>query len=199
MLPAMRVLGIVCLLAATAAADPIAKLAAELPAGWKLARMSGILGIVREAPVKVTGKHLPNEPSHGNIPRAPRIDSPEIKLGLWFRTEPAWDPAKYRTAELANQKVAEQIKLARTKHGIEKIRTSKGRPLPKTSDERMRLSAYEIEVSQLRGTLVATPTCELGSVSLFERNPPPLDLMVQPTTAMRELYAVVELVKRYCR
>jgi hypothetical protein len=202
MLAAMRaLLGIVSLawLATVAHADPFAQLKTELPAGWKVEQMSSIVGIVRTAPVMATGRHAQWQPSNANIPKHADVSSVELKLGVWFRTERAWDAARYRAAEIANGKIHAQIRQARIKHGIDKIKTSKGVPLPKTADERMRLSAYDIEAEELRSKLVVKPRCELGGLSLFEHEPVQLDLIVEPTIAMRELYAVVELLKRVCR
>src|SRR5262245_15882330 len=66
-------------LATTARAAPnpeIEALAKALPAGWHLAVTGTDLTISRTDPVRIGGRHLPNEPGTGNIPVVAR--GPEI-------------------------------------------------------------------------------------------------------------------------
>jgi hypothetical protein len=197
-------IGIVCLLASTAAADrpnSIDDLGRGLPKGWKLVRQRDAFTIERTAPVKVAGRYLENEPHYGNVPRAPAANAIDVTLKLRFRVEPAWDAKRHRDATATNVRIGEQMKLARVQHKIDDIPTSKGRPLPRTDAERTRLADYEAAIAKLRGSLVKPPRCQLGAFSIFddEQTYSQLVLMVEPTTAMREMYAVVELVKRRCR
>lgn len=221
MLAAMRVLaaGIVSLLVGTAHADrapgsgsarfaggragedrAIDDLKRTLPAGWTLAHSRGELVIRRTATVKVAGRHLPNEPHYTNIPAKAPARAVEIQLALRYRTEPAWTAARFAEAREKNKRIGDQIRAARIRHRVDEIQKSKGRPLPTTDDERARLAAFEAESAKLTRSIIDFP-CTLGAFSVFDDRDTyaQLDLMVEPQLAMREAYAVVELVKRRCR
>src|SRR5688572_20958435 len=202
-------IGIVLVVASTVSAgNPVTDLAPSLPKGWRvLARRvpdggGQELVIERAHPVRVGGRHLEN-PHIGNMP-APRSTAsrgPEITLALRYRMEPKWDAAKLAAARDANAKVHAAITRLRAQHRIDDIPTSKGRPLPATPDDEHRLAAYEADRVRESAKLVRLPYCTMGDVSLFD-NPDTyvqLDLIVDPPGAMREAYAIVELVKRRCR
>jgi hypothetical protein len=185
---------------AGAAPDPdIEGLAKALPAGWHLAVSGADLTITRDERVRVGGRHLPNEPGTGNIPIVAR--GPEITLALRYHVAPRWSGAQHARARAQNDKIAAQLAALRQRYRIDDIHTSKGLPIPRDADEQQRLTAYESERSALTAQLARTPRCTLGASSLFDdaETYSQLDLVVEPNTAMREAYAIVELVKRRCR
>jgi hypothetical protein len=186
---------------ATAHADPaIANLAGALPAGWQLTTTKGELVIHRTEPVRVAGHHLAN-PHVGNLPVATAPTAPKITLELRYRIDPKWSPQRLADVQAANRKIYAALTALRARHRIDEIRTSKGLPLPATPDEEQRLAAYEAERARTLAQVQPLPRCTLGASSLFDsaRTYAQLDLMVDPPGAMREAYAIVELVKRRCR
>ena len=74
-------------------------------------------------------------------------------------------------------------------------------PVPKTPDEDRRLHEYQAAYDKALARVTPVPRCTLGALSVFDdaTTYQQLDLMVDPPIAMREAYAVVELVKRRCR
>ena len=194
-------IGIGLLLATTAAADPaISSLSRALPAGWTLTTAGGELVIRHTAGVRVAGRHLANAPHMGNMPVVAPPDGPQITLELRYRIEPVWTARQLAVARAANAKVYAELNALRVRHRIDDLRTSKGRPLPETPDEAQRLASYETEHARALARLVSLPRCTLGTSSLFDSAATygQLDLMVDPPRAMREAYAIVELVKRRC-
>jgi hypothetical protein len=192
-------IGIVCLLAATAGADAIDDLGRGLPKGWKVVRTTGAFAIERVQPVKVAAHHQHNQPSHANVYVVPSIDAVDVTLRLRYRVEPAWDRTRHEHARKKNDEVAALIRTARAKYRIEEIPRSKGRPLPTNDAERARLAEYDATVAKLWASRDVPPTCTLGTFSVFAERDDQMSLIVDPTTAMREMYAIVELVKRRCR
>ena len=205
MLAAMRALaiGIVCMLAGSAAADrtSIDELGRGLPKGWRFTRTARELTIERAQPVRIGGWHRMGHASHGNQYVVPEPEAEQVTLHVRYRLAPAWDAKRYADVGRHNAQVAEQVRLAYTKYKIAEIPQHRGLLLPRTDAERARVAEYESLVAKHYATMIALPSCELGGYSLFDigETKQQLRMMVEPTTAMRELYAVVELVKRRCR
>jgi hypothetical protein len=65
----------------------------------------------------------------------------------------------------------------------------------------VRLHQNEADRTRETAKLVRLPYCTLGDVSLFDspETYAQLDRIIEPPGAMREAYAIVELVKRRCR
>ncbi len=181
-----------------ASRDPIASLARALPAGWQLVRAADTITIRHRAPVRLAGYHLMNAHT-GNVPVRAPVDAPTITLALRYHVEPRWSPTRYAAARAANRRVHAELVQLRDHYRIDDIHTSKGLPLPATDDERKRLAAYQAAESNTRRTLQPLPRCTLGGLALFDEGTyDQLDLMVDPPGAMREAFAIVELVKRRC-
>jgi hypothetical protein len=187
--------------------NPVSALSGSLPKGWRVVARripdngGQELVIERAQAVRVGGRHLEN-PHIGNMPAPPSTArGPEITLALRYRMEPRWDAAKLAAARAANARIYNELSRLRAHYRIEDIRTSKGRPLPTGPDEEQRLTAYEADRTRETAKLVRLPYCTLGDVSLFDSPDTyaQLDLIVDPPGAMREAYAIVELVKRRCR
>jgi hypothetical protein len=207
MLAPMRALaiGIVAwVLAGSASADRVASLddlGRGLPKGWKFTRTAHEITIERTQPVRVGGWHRLGSASHGNQYVLPDVDAEEVTLRVHYRIVPAWDAKRYAAVGRHNAQVAEQVRLAHDKYKIAEIPRPHGYYAPRTDAERTRLAEYQSLAAKHYATMVALPSCEIGAYSLFDvgDTKEQLRMMVQPTTAMRELYAVVELVKRRCR
>jgi len=205
MLVAMRTMLALALVAtSTARAESVSSLQAALPAGWKVVRTSEALTIERARPVKVAGQYLANA-HYTNVPVQAAPTAPEIKLRLRYRIEPAWSAAKLSQATTENTRLYATLPTLRTRYQIDDIRTGKGRPLPSTPDEERRLREYQAAYDKTLAAVVRLPRCTIdlgnGRASLFddETTYDQLSLMVDPPIAMRETFAIVELVKRRCR
>ena len=209
MLAAMRALAIgivwiTWLLAGIASADRAATiddLGRGLPKGWRFTRTAKELTIERTKTVRVGGWHSVGSPSHGNQYVIPEAGAAEVTLRVRYRIVPAWDAERYAAVGRHNAQVAEQVRLAHVKYKIAEIPKGEGDYKPRTDAERARLAEYESLVAKHYTTMLPLPSCEIGAYSLFDigDTKEQLRMMVEPTTAMRELYAVVELVKRRCR
>ncbi len=202
MLVVMRLVALALVFAAgTSAADPVGELARALPAGWKVITTKSELTIERLAPVQITGKFLPNAAHYGNAPTLAPPSAPTEKLRLRYRTEPAWSAARRAQITAANKQIYAELQPLRVKFKIDDIATGKGMPLPTTPDEQQRLQDYQTAYDAVLARITAVPQCTLGKVSVFADRSTyhQLDLMVVPEIAMREAYAVVELMKRRCR
>lgn len=202
MLGAMRVLAVACLLfAGTVAADPVSDLQRALPGGWKVTTTKSELTIERLTPVQISGRFLPNAAHYGNAPTVAPASAPTEKLRLRYRTEPAWTAARLAQVTESNKKIYAELQPLRAKYKIDDIATGKGMPIPKTPDEEQRLRDYQAAYDAVLARVVAVPQCTLGKVSVFSDRSTyqQLDLMVVPEIAMREAYAVVELMKRRCK
>ncbi len=198
----MRLVTLALVLAAgTSAADPVGELQRALPAGWKVITSKSELTIERLVPVQITGKFLPNAAHYGNAPTLAPPSAPTEKLRLRYRTEPAWSAARLAQITEANKQIYAELQPLRVKFKIDDIATGKGMPLPKTSEEQQRLHDYQAAYEAVLARVTAVPQCTLGKVSVFSDRSTyqQLDLMVVPEIAMREAYAVVELVKRRCK
>ncbi len=189
------------LLVSASAAEPMADLQQALPAGWQLSTTRDTLTIERKQPVRISGKYLANAPHYGNAYVAPSIDAPTETLRLRYRTEPAWSAARLAQVEAANAKIYAELAPLRKKYRIDDIATGKGMPLPANPDEERRLRDYEAAHAATLARITPVPRCTLGRLSVFdtEQTYRQLDLIVDPPIAMREAYAVVELVKRRCK
>lgn len=194
-------------LAGTARAESVAGLSSALPAGWKLTVTKpasdgrGELAIVHVAPVKIAGMFLPNAPSYTNVPQKAPADAPTITLQLRYTTEPRWSDAKLDKTRAANAVIYKQLNALRAKYRIDDIKTGKGMPLPSNPDEEKRLAEYQVEYDKTLAQVTRLPSCTLGDLSVFddERTYSQLKFSVEPASAMREAFAIVELVKRRCR
>jgi hypothetical protein len=200
----MRIVLIACLaLAGSASAEPalgtFEELQRALPAGWTL-KHEGTLVISRTQMVRIAGRHHQNA-HYSNIPVVAPPNSAPITLELRFKLETRWTAKQLADAKAANAAVAASLASLRTKHRIDDIKTSKGRPLPSTPDEQQRLADYEAEAAKVRALAVTLPRCTIGGMSLFDDDHTTLTLarLVDPPIAMREAYAIVELIKRRCR
>jgi hypothetical protein len=201
MLVTMRWLAALLLVGGTASANPIDDLQAALPAGWKAIVTRDALTLERVGPVRITGRHLLNAPSYGNMPVSAPPSAPTEKLRLRYRTEAAWTPARIAQVTDANKKVYAELAPLRAKFKIDDIATGKGLPLPKNADEEQRLKDYQAANDAVLARITPVPRCTLGTLSVFDNADTyaQLDLMVSPEIAMREAYAVVELMKRRCK
>lgn len=201
MLGAMRVLAVALLFAGTAAADPVSDLQRALPGGWKVTTGNSELTIERLTPVQISGRFLPNAAHYGNAPTVAPASAPTEKLRLRYRTEPAWTASRLAQVTESNKKIYAELQPLRAKYKIDDIATGKGMPIPKTPDEEQRLQDYQAAYDAVLARIVAVPQCTLGKVSVFSDRSTyqQLDLMVVPEIAMREAYAVVELMKRRCK
>lgn len=202
MLVVMRLLAVALLFAAgTAGADPVGELQRALPAGWKVTTTRTDLTIERLLPVQVSGRFLPNAAHYGNAPTSAPPSAPTEKLRLRYRTEPAWSAARLAQVTAANKRVYAELQPLRAKYKIDDIATGKGMPVPKTPDEVQRLHDYRAAYDAVLARITPVPECTLGKVSVFTDRSTyaQLDLMVVPEIAMREAYAVVELMKRRCQ
>jgi hypothetical protein len=201
MLVGMRRLAIALVFAAGAsAADPVGELQRALPAGWKVITTTTDLTIERMLPVQISGRFLPNAAHYGNAPTRAPASAPTEKLRLRYRTEPAWSAARLAQVTAANKQIYAELQPLRAKYKIDDIATGKGMPLPKTPDEQQRLRDYQAAYDAVLARITPVPECTLGKVSVFADRATyqQLDLMVVPEIAMREAYAVVELMKRRC-
>ncbi len=187
--------------AGPSSADPVSALQTALPAGWKVVTTRDTLTIERTRPVKIAGQYLPNAESFSNVPKSAPASAPTEVLRLRYRTEPAWSATRLAQVTAANRKVYAEIEPLRVKYQIDGIGTAKGIPLPKTTDEQRRLRDYQAAYDNILARIAPVPRCTLGTLSVFDDATTyrQLDLMVDPPIAMREAYAVVELVKRRCR
>ncbi len=204
MLTAMRlVLGFALAIGLTgsSSADQVSALQAALPAGWKVVTTRGALTIERTRPVKIAGQYLANAEHFSNVVTVARPSAPTEVLRLRYRTEPAWSAARLAQVTAANKRIYAELEPLRLKYQIDEIDTAKGMPLPKTPDEDRRLREYQAAYDKVLARISPVPRCTLGTLSVFDdaTTYQQLDLMVDPPIAMREAYAVVELVKRRCR
>lgn len=207
----MRVFAIGIVAVATAAsAEPrgaprahpeVESLAKALPAGWHVTIGGGDLVIERSAPVHRIGMYLENSPHNTSSYVPASTTGPAITLALRYRIAPRWTANELVGARAANAKLYAELAALRARHRIDDIPTSKGRPLPATADDQRRLTAYEADHARISRRLVRLPRCTLGDSSVFDSAETygQLDLIVDPPSAMREAYAIVELVKRRCR
>lgn len=197
------VMGVLALMVGlgSSSADPVSALQASLPAGWKVVATRGALTIERTRPVRIAGKYLPNAESFSNVPKYAAPSAPTEVLRLRYRTEPAWTAARLSQVTKANLEIYAELEPLRAKYQIDDIGTAKGIPVPKTPDEERRLHEYQAAYGKTLARVAPVPRCTLGSLSVFDdaTTYQQLDLMVDPPIAMREAYAVVELVKRRCR
>lgn len=192
-------------LTATAHGDPIRDLEKALPAGWQI-RLAGGAGrgelvIVRPRPVRLAGKYYANASHLSNAPVSAPVDAPTLTLALRYRYEAKWSDGRLAGAKAVNERVGKELETLRARYRIDAIRTAKGTPLPETPEEEKRLADFQIEYQRVVAKLIKLPRCTLGDLSVFddEETYRQLDLMVDPPIAMREAFAVVELVKRRCR
>lgn len=185
----------------SSSADPVSALQASLPAGWRVVATRGALTIERTQPVKIAGQYLPNAESFSNVPKYAPPSAPTEILRLRYRTEPAWSATRLSQVAKANLKIYAELEPLRVKYQIDDIGTAKGMPLPKNPDEERRLHEYQAAYDKTLARITPVPRCTLGTLSVFDDATTyrQLDLMVDPPIAMREAYAVVELVKRRCR
>lgn len=173
--------------AGTAAADPVPfrtvdELAKALPSGWAIERGKGTLAIRYKGAVRGTGVQFWTAYST-NIPQpAASPDAPKLTLRLQFRVEPRWTEEQYDRARAANAILYRALVELREKHP--------------TDD-----ADYRAHYANLMTKLVQQPRCTLGNLSVFdhEHTYEQLGLSVEPASAMREAFAIVELVKRRCR
>lgn len=199
------VLAALLLVGAPARAGSLADLTGALPAGWKAELGRDTLTFVRLRPVRITGRFLDNAPHFGNAPTAPVASSPTERLQLRYRIEPAWSAARIAEVKAANAKLYASLGPLRDRYGIDELRVAKGLPIPSTPDEERRLRDYQQASDAVLARVVALPRCTLDdrgrTLSVFDdaTTYAQLDLMVSPEIAMREAYAVVELIKRRCR
>jgi len=180
--------------------DAVAALRRSLPTGWTLAIENGDLVIRHATPVRVAGHHLVSAHT-GNIPVLAPPDAPTITLELRYRLERRWTAAQLATARRANAQLQVRLRALRDRYRIDELGTIEGAPRPSSEDERRRLADYRRSFDRAVVQLVQLPRCTLGGLSVFddEQTYRQLDTMVDPPAAMREAYAIVELVKRRCR
>jgi hypothetical protein len=205
MLVTMRAALVLLLFAGHVAADPISDLQRALPGGWRVVKTGssarGELVIQRDRSVQVAGKYYPSSEHTSNMPSVAPAGAPTITLALRYRYETRWTDGRLAAAKSVNERVGKELEALRTRFKIDDIRSAKGTPLPETPDEEKRLAEFQVEYQRVVSKLVKLPRCALGGVSVFddETTYGQLDLMVDPPIAMREMFAVVELVKRRCR
>ncbi|MBA2543568.1 MAG: hypothetical protein H0V17_28260 [Deltaproteobacteria bacterium] len=184
-----------------AVADPVRDLQRSLPNGWRAIRSSGELVIRRDAPVRIAGKYYPGSQHMSNAPVLAPPVAPKTVLEMRYRLEPAWTAAKLDATRAANAKVYAELVALRARFRLDDIPTGKGTPLPRNVDEQQRITAHDAAYQITLARLIQLPRCTLGGTALFDSSATyqQLDLMVDPPIAMREAYAIVELVKRRCR
>jgi hypothetical protein len=130
------------------AAKPGRKTAAllkALPPGWVLQGTAGALTLRRSDPVRVVGTRLANPPPSGAGGIAPAGPGASVTLELRFRAEPAWTATQRKDALAHNAIVTEQLRALAVRFKIDELPRGKGRPMPRTDDERARLAAYDTE------------------------------------------------------
>jgi hypothetical protein len=187
--------------AATASADPaFDQLESALPAGWSVLATSSELVIRHDRPCYVTGARGGSALGAQARPAVPAA-GPLVTLELRYRLEPRWTAPQIAAAEASNRQLAAELRVLAAKYRIDAIRTSKGRPLPATADEKARLDAYEAAGARLAAREVKLPRCTLGESSVFdgEDTYAQLALQVDPPEAMTQAHRIVELMKRACR
>jgi hypothetical protein len=206
MLVAVRTALVLLALAGSAHADSVAGLQSALPSGWTLKVTKpatdgrGELAIVHTAPVKIAGVFYMNAPYTTNVPRTAPAGAPTITLQLRYGIEARWSEARLEKVRAANNVIYKQLDGLRAKYRIDDIKTGKGMPLPSTPDEEKRLADYQAEYDKTIAKVTRVPRCTLGELSLFddEHTYEQLKYQVEPASAMREAFAIVELVKRRC-
>lgn len=200
------VLALLVVVAGLANAESVADLQSALPAGWKLTLIrpttdaGGELVISHTAPVKLAGMYFEN--AHiTNTPQKAPADAPTITLELRYRLQPKWSDDQVAKAQATNAAIGKQLEALRTKYRIDDIPTGKGMPLPATADEQKRYADYQADYAKVVAQLVKLPRCTLGGMSVFDddKTYSQLKYQVEPASAMREAFAIVELVKRRCR
>jgi hypothetical protein len=185
---------------ASAGTDPaIARLERALPRGWSLLATDTELVIRHDRPVYAEGRHLANEPP--DSPPTGIAGGPLVTLELRYRLEPKWPAAQLAAARAANAKIYDARKALATQYRIDELRDRKSaEPVAKTADEQKRIDAYRAAAGKLEAALVQLPRCTLGASSLFDGPDTyaQLSLVVDPAQAMKEAYAIVEVVKKQC-
>jgi hypothetical protein len=190
--------------AGTAGADPaFDQLESALPAGWTLLATSSELVIRHDRPCYVTGTvvRAGSALDAGARPALAPGGGPLVTVELRYRIEPRWTAPQITAARAANDQIAGELRALGARYRIAAIRTSKGRPLPASADERARLEAYDAESARLTARRVKLPRCTLGGSSVFDSDDTyaQLALQVDPPEVMTQAHRIVELVKRHCR
>ncbi len=188
-------------IASAARADPaFDRLESALPPGWTLLATSSELVIRHDQPCYVTGVHHENAPAVEARAAAP-AGGPLITIELRYRLEPRWTAPQVAAAEATNRRIDGELRALAARYRIEAIRTSKGRPLPASADEKARLDAYEAARARLASRQVLLPRCALGDASVFdgEDTYAQLTLQVDPPEVMIQAHRIVELMKQTCR
>ena len=188
-------------IASAARADPaFDRLESALPAGWSLLATSSELVIRHDQPCYVTGMHRENA---RDVPATPAVPAggPLVTIELRYRLEPRWTAPQIAAAEVTNRQIDGELRALAAKYRIDAIRTSKGRPVPASADEKARLDAYEAARARLTARRVKLPRCTLGDASVFDGEDTfaQLTLQVDPPEVMTQAHRIVELMKQHCR
>jgi len=187
-------------IASAARADPaFDRLESALPAGWSLLATSSELVIRHDQPCYVTGMHRENAPAAEATAAVP--GGPLVTIELRYRLEPRWTAPQIAAAEVTNRQIDGELRALAAKYRIDAIRTSKGRPVPASADEKARLDAYEAARARLTARRVKLPRCTLGDASVFDGEDTfaQLTLQVDPPEVMTQAHRIVELMKQHCR
>jgi hypothetical protein len=199
--PRMSIVIAALSIASAARADPaFDRLEGALPAGWSLLATSSELVIRHDQPCYVTGVHHENAPAAEARSAAP-AGGPLVTIELRYRLEPRWTAPQVAAAEATNRQIGGELRALAARYRIDAIRTSKGRLLPASADEKARLDAYEAGRARLTARRVKLPRCTLGEVSVFdgEDTYAQLTLEVDPPEVMTQAHRIVELMKQHCR
>jgi len=199
--------------ASTAAADPaLDQLERALPAGWSLLATGSELVIRHDRPCYVigTGGTRPGAYPGAGQDSAPAAEvgvraaaaaGPVVTIELRYRLEPRWTAQQVTAARVVNDRIDGELRTLASRYRIDAIRTSGGRRVPASADERARLDAYEAARARLAARRVHLPRCTLGDASVFdgEDTYAQLALQVDPPEVMTQAHRIVELVKQHCR
>lgn len=126
---------------------------------------------------------------------------PLVTIELRYRLEPRWTAEQVAAAEATNRQIGGELGALAARYRIDAIRTSKGRPLPASADEKARLDAYEAARARLTARRIKLPRGTLGAASVFdgEDTYAQLTLQVDPPEVMTQAHRIVELMKQTCR
>lgn len=197
------------LLAAPATDAPLARVAASLPAGWRMEVAGDRLTIARIDDCWVLLTNRINAPMRRETEaqRDARIrrQGRRTTASLAFRLAPRWSAERWRDARAANKEIQDELAALPEKHGIDNLLdrgvAAKGSPhyTAHTDADRDRLSAYEKEKAHLEQRLIGMPRYESARWSLF-----PISVVgadddmheVAPLSVSREIHQVEETMER---
>jgi hypothetical protein len=193
--------------AAAAEPDPFDRLEKELPPGWSLLSTGSELVFRHDRPCYVTGAHREKAPAveargpapSGAMP-APPGGGPLVTIELRYRIEPRWTDQKLAATRAANDKVEGELRALAARYNLGAIHQTKGRRLPASADERVRLVAYEAARAPLAARLITLPRCSIGDASVFDGADTyaQLSLAVDPPEVMTQARHIIELMTARC-